>query len=81
VIFWHFRNAKSLKSQHQTHSFSRFSLKKHFFFYPYWGAKQTLRGSNNIFMWIPVNSTGKVFCRQARDLGLNPAYTKNQLVS
>jgi hypothetical protein len=33
------------------------------------------------FQWVPISSTGKVFCRRARDLGSNPAYTKNQLVS
>ena len=32
-------------------------------------------------LWVPVSSTGKVSCRRARDLGSNPAYTKNQLVS
>ena len=34
-----------------------------------------------IALWVPVSSTGKVSCRRARDLGSNPAYTKNQLVS
>jgi hypothetical protein len=28
-----------------------------------------------------VSLTGKVTCRRARDLGSNPTYTKNQLVS
>jgi hypothetical protein len=32
-------------------------------------------------LWVPVSSTGKVSCRRTRDLGSNPAYTKNQLVS
>ena len=32
-------------------------------------------------LWVPVSSTGKVSCRRARDLGSNPACTKNQLVS
>jgi hypothetical protein len=32
-------------------------------------------------LWVPISSTGKVSCRRARDLGSNPAYTKNQLVS
>uniref|UniRef100_A0A2N9IKR3 Uncharacterized protein n=1 Tax=Fagus sylvatica TaxID=28930 RepID=A0A2N9IKR3_FAGSY len=32
-------------------------------------------------MWVPVSSTGKVSCCRVRDLGSNPAYTKNQLVS
>ncbi len=32
-------------------------------------------------LWVPVNSTGKVSCRRAKDLGSNPTYTKNQLVS
>ena len=31
--------------------------------------------------WVPVSSTGKVSCCRVRDLGSNPAYTKNQLVS
>ena len=32
-------------------------------------------------MWVLVSSTSKVFCRRTRDLGSNPAYTKNQLMS
>ena len=32
-------------------------------------------------VWVPVSSTGKVSCCRARDLGSNPAYIKNQLVS
>ena len=31
-------------------------------------------------MWVPVSSTDKVSCSQVRDMGSNPAYTKNQLV-
>ena len=30
---------------------------------------------------VPISSTSKVSCYRARDLGSNPAYTKNQLVS
>ena len=28
-------------------------------------------------MWVPVSSTDKVYCSWVRDMGLNPAYTKN----
>jgi hypothetical protein len=40
-----------------------------------------LRSSRVFRVWVPVSSTGKVSCRQTRDLGSNPAYTKNQLMS
>ncbi len=32
-------------------------------------------------MRVLVSTTGTVFCHRAKDLGSNPAYTKNQLVS
>ena len=32
-------------------------------------------------MWIPTNSTGKISDGWIRNLGFNPAYTKNWLVS
>jgi hypothetical protein len=35
----------------------------------------------HMFWWVPVSSTGKVSYGRARDLGSNPVYTKNQLVS
>ena len=28
-------------------------------------------------MWVPVSSTDKVYCSWVRDMGSNPAYTKN----
>ncbi len=37
--------------------------------------------NTSVKLWVPVNSTRKVFCCRVRDLGLNPAYTKNQLMS
>ena len=39
------------------------------------------RFKDKFYPWVPVSSTDKVFCRRARDLGSNPAYTKNQLMS
>ena len=39
------------------------------------------RFKDKFYLWVPVSSTGKVFCRRAKDLSSNPAYTKNQLVS
>ena len=32
-------------------------------------------------MWVPVSSISKISCRRVRDMGSNPAYTKNQLMS
>ena len=42
---------------------------------------QSMLLSYKALEWVPVSSTGKIFCRWARDLSLNPEYTKNQLVS
>ena len=37
--------------------------------------------NTSVKLWVLVSSTGKVFCRRVRDLGSNPAYAKNQLMS
>ena len=52
---------------HETQIYCRFM---------YFMNKQT-----NTRLWVPISSTGKVSYRRARDLGSNPVYTKNQLVS